>query len=367
MKILKILLAVLMLLDALCTGILAAEKNSARSSVLIDAASGDVIFEKNPHERLGPASTTKIMTALVALENLSPETEISVDPRAVGVEGSSAYLAAGVKYTLEELLYAMMLGSANDAAAAIAYAVGGSIPGFAELMNARAESLGLCDTHFENPHGLDGETHYTTAYELALIARAALGNETFLKIVSTKTMTVGEGDSRRTFRNHNRLLFEYEDVIGVKTGFTKRCGRTLVSAARRDCVTLICVTLGDGDDWRDHRNMLDAGFDLYECIKLCEAGEIHANAHVCGGEREAVSVSNRDGASVVLPKSHGEIEMTIELPEFIYAPVSEGESVGRAVFFADGREIAFADLTSDEDCPATEKKNFLQRILPWKK
>lgn len=367
MKILKILLSAVIILDALCTGILAAEENSARASVLIDAATGDVIFEKNSHERLGPASTTKIMTALVALDRMPAETVISVDPRAVGVEGSSAYLAAGAKYTLEELLYAMMLGSANDAAAAIAYAVGGSIPEFAELMNAKAELLGLCDTHFENPHGLDGDTHYTSAYDLAQIARVALENPLFCEIVSTKTRTIGRGDGQRSFRNHNRLLFEHDDVIGVKTGFTKRCGRTLVSAARRDDVTLICVTLGDGDDWRDHRNMLDAGFDLYKSIKLCDAGEIRANVHVCGGEKTGISVSNGDAASISLRTTRGKIETKTELPKFLYAPVCRGDKIGRVVFFEGGREIASLDLTADEECPAIQKKNFLQRILPWKK
>lgn len=247
-----------------CVPVGAAESpgDSARASVLIDAYSGEVIFEKNSNVRMGPASTTKIMTALVALEHMSADTPVTVDARACGVEGSSAYLCAGDEVILSDLLYAMMLGSANDAAAAIAYAVGGGISEFAGMMNEKALSLGLEDTHFENPHGLDGETHYTTALELARIAAAALENEEFRQIVSTKTKTLTLDGAPRAFRNHNRLLFEYDDIIGVKTGFTKKCGRTLVSAAKRGNVTLICVTLCDGDDWRDHRKLLDAGFAL---------------------------------------------------------------------------------------------------------
>ena len=367
MKTAKILLAALIITGIFGGSCLAAPSDSARSSVLIDGASGKIIFEKNARERLGPASTTKIMTALVALENMPPETKIKVDPRAVGVEGSSAYLRAGDEYTLSELIYAMMLSSANDAAAAIAYAVGGDIGGFADMMNEKANRLGLCDTHFENPHGLDGEEHFTTAYDLALIARAALGNELFRAVVSTKNTTIGKGETCRALHNHNRLLFEYDDIIGVKTGFTKRCGRTLVSAARRDGVTLICVTLGDGDDWRDHRRLLDAGFELYENVTVCEKNDIFLTVRVCGGENEKIGVTNDEIIQLYLPKNRGEIKVRFELPEFVYAPVTAGDIIGRAVFSLDGEDIASAELISVSDCPKTQKKNFFERLLPWKK
>ncbi|MBQ0124720.1 MAG: D-alanyl-D-alanine carboxypeptidase [Clostridiales bacterium] len=162
----------------------------------------------------------------------------------------------------------MMLQSANDAAAAIAYEIAGGISEFAEMMNAKARELGLENTHFSNPHGLDDTDHYTTARDLAALARYALENETFARIVSTKKITIKMhgGDTSRVLVNHNRLLRTYDDIIGVKTGYTKKCGRTLVSAAERDGVRLICVTLDDGDDWRDHRAMLDAGFDKYERV-----------------------------------------------------------------------------------------------------
>ena len=352
MKILKTICSLILVALLLCGGVSASQvpENSARACVLIEADSGEVIFENNKDERLGPASTTKIMTALVALEHMAAETAITFDARAEGVEGSSAYMRAGEKYTLEELLYAMMLQSANDVATCIAYAVGGSVENFAVMMNEKAAELGLENTHFENPHGLDGESHYTSAYDLALIAREALKNETFAKIVSSKTATVGEGENTRSFRNHNRLLFEYEDITGVKTGFTKRCGRTLVSSAEKDGVRLICVTLSDGNDWRDHRRMLDAGFEMYESVVLCKKGAMRFNVHVCGGQTATVSVSNADEKRITLKKDHGEIEMRTELPPFVYADIHKGDIIGYVRFYLDGEEMASCGLYATDDC-----------------
>ena len=326
---------------------------SAESAVVIEAESGDIIYEKNAHMRRGMASTTKIMTALCAIERMDIGAPVTVPPEAAGVEGSSVYLKAGEKITLENLLYALMLGSANDAAAAIAIAVSGSIEGFAELMNAKAEELGLDDTHFENPHGLDGEAHYTTAYELAKLAAYALENETFARIVSTVKHTVpaSEGAPARTLVNHNRLLREYKDIIGVKTGFTKKCGRTLVSAARRDGVTLVCVTLCDGDDWRDHRAMLDFGFELYENEVLCRAEGIAFELPVAGGEKERVLCTNKEELCAVLKKSHGEISVKTELPRFVYAGQKKGTAIGKARFFCEGRELGSLTLYLAEDAP----------------
>jgi D-alanyl-D-alanine carboxypeptidase len=260
MKKTAVLLAVILFVQLLfpCS-LLAAPDISAKSAVVIDADTGKILYEKDAHTRRGMASTTKIMTALVALEHVSPDMLVTVDPRACGVEGSSVYLFANEQITMETLLYALMLQSANDAAEAIAYAVAGSIEGFADLMNQKADALGLTATHFDNPHGLDGDTHYTTAYELALIAAHAMENTLFAEIASTvkKEIPLHNGEASRLLINHNRLLREYDDIIGVKTGYTKKCGRTLVSAAQRDGVRLICVTLADSHDWADHRALLD--------------------------------------------------------------------------------------------------------------
>lgn len=331
---------------------------SAESAVLIEAESGKIIYAKDENTRRGMASTTKIMTAIVAIENMPLDTVVTVPAQAAGVEGSSVYLKSGEKITLENLLYALMLQSANDAAAAIAYAVGGSIEGFADMMNAKAEELGLHDTHFENPHGLDGEAHYTTAYELALIAAYALKNETFARIVSTEKMNIpANGEIPARFLvNHNRLLRTYDDVIGVKTGFTKRCGRTLVSAARRDGVTLVCVTLNDGNDWQDHRELLDYGFELYENVNLAEVGSFSFDVHVVGGENDTVKAVNTDAFSLTLAKERGEISTKTELERFIYAGMPAGSRVGRVRFFLDGNEIGEVPLYTAEEIPKKSVK-----------
>jgi D-alanyl-D-alanine carboxypeptidase len=339
---------------------------SAKSAVVIDANTGRILYEQDAHTRRGMASTTKIMTALIALENASLDRLVTVDARACGVEGSSVYLFAGEKITMETLLYALMLQSANDAAEAIAYEIAGSIDGFAELMNRKADEMGLNATHFDNPHGLDGETHYTTAYELALIAAHAMRNEAFAEIVGTvkKTIPLHNGEASRLLINHNRMLREYDDIIGVKTGYTKKCGRTLVSAAERDGVRLICVTLDDGNDWADHRSLLDYGFSLYEETAL--SGRLSYEIPVCGGESSSVRVSFRENPTALLPKNHGEIHIVTEIPRFLYAGVCEGDVIGRAVFYADGAEVREALLYAESSVQiARKEKNFWKRIISF--
>jgi D-alanyl-D-alanine carboxypeptidase len=341
----------------------AAPSVSAKSAVVIDADTGKILYERDAHTRRGMASTTKIMTALVALEQVPLDRLVTVDPRACGVEGSSVYLYAGERITMETLLYALMLQSANDAAEAIAYEVAGSVEGFADLMNRKADALGLTATHFDNPHGLDGETHYTTAYELALIAACAMENEIFAEIVSTvkKSVPLHDGEISRLLVNHNRLLREYGDIIGVKTGYTKKCGRTLVSAAQRDGVRLICVTLEDGNDWLDHRSLLDYGFSLYREITLSE--KISYEIPVCGGEKSCVTVGTRGVLTAFLPENHGEIRVVTEMPRFLYAGVREGDIVGRVVFYADGAEVGEAYLYAEHSVQITRKEKNFWKIL----
>ena len=202
---------------------------SASAAILMEAESGTVVFEKNADEMRSMASTTKIMTGLLALETEDPQTLVTVSPKAVGVEGSSVYLYQNEQLTVEDLVYAVMLESANDAAAAVAIHVAGSIEAFAELMNRKAESLGMTHTHFSNPHGLDAADHYTTARDLATLARYALQNEEFRTVVSTKRRVIPlrGNEGARLLLNHNRLLRSYSGAIGVKTGFTKKSGRCL--------------------------------------------------------------------------------------------------------------------------------------------
>ena len=309
----------------------------------MEADSGDIVFGQNQNARLPMASTTKIMTALVALEKLPLETVVTITPASVGIEGSSIYLVEGEKLTLEQLLYALLLASANDAATAIAVAVAGSVEAFAALMNDKAADLGLVDTHFVNPHGLDHEEHYTTAKELALITRAALKSPVFREICSTKRKTIPlHGDEGvRLLLNHTKLLDAYEGCIGVKTGYTKKTGRCLVSAAQREGVTLIAVTLGAPNDWQDHSDMLDYGFGAYQSISLCNPAFFSAPLWTVSGTQDYVMVENTDELSVTLRRDHGAIHCVVELPRFTFAPVFDGQEVGLLRFIekrADGTE-----------------------------
>ena len=236
---------------------------NAGAAVLIDSANGNILYEKNAHASLPMASTTKIMTALVALEYFEPDEKITVSADAVGIEGTSACLDAGEIYTLKELLFAMLLQSANDAAAAIAIGVAGSVEGFSVLMNYKARTMGLSGSSFKNPHGLPDSEHYTTAYELALISSYAMQNECIKEITSSKRASItSEQGKTRYFYNHNKMLSAYDGADGVKTGYTKASGRCLVSSAVRGDVRLIAVTLNCRDDWSEHKRMLDYGFSL---------------------------------------------------------------------------------------------------------
>lgn len=227
---------------------------SATAAILMDADSGEILYEKNAGRQMRIASTTKIMTALVALDRARLTDTITVTAAHM-VEGSSMYLKPGETVTVEELLYGLMLCSGNDAALALADCCGG-LEEFVRAMNDKAAALGMQDTSFANPNGLDDEAHYSTARDMAVLAAYAVQNPTFRRICSTRTATVGS----RTMTNHNKLLSQVEGCIGMKTGYTKAAGRTLVSCARRDGRCLVAVTLCDGNDWADHKSLYDMGF-----------------------------------------------------------------------------------------------------------
>ncbi len=338
---------------------------SASSAVLIEAESGRVVYEKDADKRRPMASTTKIMTALVALENHDLDVPIKIPKEAVGIEGSSLYLVEGEELTLRELLYALMLRSANDAAAAIAIAVGGSVADFAEMMNEKAEKMGLNDTHFDNPHGLDSDSHYTTARELALITAEALKNEVFREIVSTykKSLPLGGVPNRRLVVNHNRLLRTYDGCIGVKTGFTKKDGRCLVSAAERDGITLVAVTLNAPNDWNDHKKMLDSGFSAVKRVKISSDG-IEGYLPTVGAKTDMIMYGAVGDTSAVLPNNAGELRVVIELPRFVFAPLKKGDVIGRAVFMNGNEEVASLPIEALTDAPKRKvKKSFWQWIL----
>ncbi len=308
----------------------------------MDAESGRVLYEQAPHERRLIASTTKLMTALAAVESGADlDGEVEIRPEWLGVEGSSIYLKAGEKITLRGLLYGLLLQSGNDAAAAIACHIAGSEGAFVALMERKAAELGMADTSFANSCGLDHEDHYSTAYDMALLARACLQNETVAAICATKSVTVGS----RTFVNHNKLLTRYEGCVGMKTGFTEKAGRTLVSAATRDGQTLICVTLNDGDDWNDHEKLLDYGFEVFPREKLCAAGDTFGGVPVTGSLLPAVTAVAASDAGY--PLRDGErLSLDVRLPDRAEAPVPAGGRLGEAVWSLDGRPVARVDLVS---------------------
>lgn len=339
---------------------------SAKSAILMEAETETVLFAKNERERLGMASTTKIMTALLAAERLSPTEAVTVPPEAVGIEGSSVYLVAGERLTVTELLYALMLASANDAATALAIAVAGSIEAFADLMNRRAEELGLLDTHFVNPHGLYHEDHYTTAHDLARLSAEVLRNPLLRAVCATQKTTIPfDGtEGGRYLRNHNRMLTRYEGAIGLKTGFTKKTGRCLVSAAQRDGMTLVAVTLNAPDDWRDHTALLDYGFAAYGWDTLFEAGEFRTALPLTGGIEAEVTLVNAEPLRMLLPREHETPTVTVEATSrLVFAPVAEGDVLGTLCCSVD-HTSASVSLIADKDAAAYEEpKGFWGRFF----
>jgi len=337
---------------------------SASSAVVIEASGGTVIYEKDADTRRPMASTTKIMTALCAIESGRLDEIVTVAPEAVGVEGSSVYLKAGDKISLMSLVKALLLESANDAAEAIAIAISGSVDAFATLMNDKAAELGLVNTHFTNPHGLSDENHYTTARELATLAAYAMQNGVFRSVASTVSEKIECGDGFRMLTNHNKMLRIYDGAIGVKTGFTKDSGRCLVSAAERDGLMLVAVTLDAPDDWNDHKAMLDLGFDRLCRRVLIHEGEFAAIIPCLMGERSKVRITSREGLSVILPRECEEIISKVILPHYLWAPIEKGDTVGRLEFYCGGRLIGGINLYADESVAKINvKKNIFERIL----
>lgn len=371
LKIQRYLASVLLLLVAFSIGVSALGNSdvSAAGAVLYCPDTGQFLFEKDADERLSMASTTKIMTALLAVEQNTPDRPVTVTAEMVNVEGTSSGLRAGDVLTLRDIIYCMLLESGNDAANAAAIAIGGSFEGFAELMNRRATEIGMTNTSFVTPSGLDDENHYTTARDMALLASQAIENEDFVRICSAKSYRVHFLSSDKTIMlyNHNRLLESYVGCIGVKTGFTKKSGRCLVSAAERDGVRLIAVTLNAPNDWNDHQKLLDSGFDEMALIKL-NTDFSRFVVSVVGGEQNTVAITGSESVAVYR-KSDGEpdVTRTVYLEKFLYAPVNKGDIIGYAVYETDGRTVKRLPLTAAQDIPIAEKQqtkqNFLDRLF----
>ena len=303
---------------------------SAQSAVLMCAENGEILFSRNADKRLSMASTTKIMTSLLALEAAMPDAEITVTKEMVSVEGTSMGLMPGDSVSLRELVYGMLLQSGNDAANSVAYFLSGNPEDFAKLMNKRAEEIGMKNSNFVTASGLDSENHYSTAYDMALLACESIKNPEFVSICSQKTarLTYGNPPYQRTLTNHNKLVWKYKDAIGIKTGFTKKSGRCLVSAAERDGVTLVAVTLNAPDDWNDHISMFEYGFSKLKGVELsCDLSNISID--VCGGVKSTASVELYGNARWL----DGEkVYVRLLIKPVNYAPLKKGDIVGKAVF-----------------------------------
>ncbi len=334
-------------------------ENPAESAVIIDADSKSVLYSKNSDSPRGMASTTKIMTALVAIENCNPNDEFTVPKEAVGIEGSSVYLKEGEVLSVRELLYCLMLESGNDSAAALAICVGGSEKKFVEMMNDRASELGLENTSFTNPHGLSDPEHKTTAYELAVITAEAMKYPLFREITATKTLRVRyDGkENARPLVNHNKLLFNYQGAIGIKTGYTKADGRCLVSSASRDGLTLIAVTLSDPHPTSTHRMLLDASFEQYEMRHIADIGELHVEIPINDSEDLFVSVSNPTDISICLPRG-ADVRIDLSVPENIRAPIEEGEIIAIAKCYLGDTEVHIINLEATEAIKEKKKSLF---------
>lgn len=333
---------------------------SAHSAVVLDALTGEALFEQNADEILPMASTTKIMTALIALEYGDLDRVYTVKKEYTLVEGSSMYLREGEKISLRDTLYGLMLMSGNDAALAIAGECGGQ-EAFVAAMNDKALELGLANTHFDNPNGLDSENHHTTARELAKLTAYAMENADFRQIVGTAAYTM-EG---RSMTNHNKLLRLYPDAVGVKTGFTKKSGRCLVSAAERGGRRLIAVTLNDPDDWDDHIAMLNTAFAQFQEYTLHTAGQTLIQVPCEGGTISSLSCQAQADVTLWLTQAeYGELETIVTGPRFVYAPVTSGSTYGSVTYQLHGKVLARDTLTFTGDAVMLpERLTRLEMIL----
>ena len=338
-----------------------AEENpavSARSAVVMHSG-GEVVFEKNADDQMLIASTTKIMTALVVLEHCSLDEQVEILPEYCGAEGSSMYLSPGERYTVEELLQGLLLVSGNDAAVALACHTAGDIDCFVALMNAKAFTLGMENSSFANPHGLDGEGHYSTARDMAKLMCACMENEDFARITAMKSGIVAD----RYLYNHNKLLSGCEGCIGGKTGYTEAAGRCLVSCTEREGTRFVCVTLSAPDDWNDHKRLYNWAFSHYSRRNVVDENT-GFDIPVVSGTKDLVRAVPQEEFSVFLPKD-AELTLVTEMARFTYAPVHQGETAGRIVVLQDGELLKEIRLVYESEVPVAREplgaKNTLEK------
>ena len=330
---------------------------SAERAVLMDAESGRVLYEKNAYDPTLIASTTKIMTAIIAIESGMMEEKVKVSKRAVYTEGSSIYLTENEKIPLKDLVYGLMLRSGNDSAVAIAEHVGGSLEGFVQLMNEKAAWLGMNHSSFENPHGLDGETHYSSAYDLGLLMAYAMKNDTFRKVTGSEMYRSENRDY--SWMNKNKMLTQYYDPTnGGKTGFTKAAGRTLVTSAQREGMELVAVTLNASDDWNDHKRMFEWGFKNFETVKLQSEGVVEANGQTYYFPRD-----------IYYPLTLSE-QADLSATFYRYDQQNQSNLAGVTYFMVGKKPVVEAPVWNERPSQSflSEVKSFLSRMVgvaPW--
>lgn len=345
-------------------GGLAQAQTSAKAACILEIETGRVLFECDMHHRLPMASTTKVMTALLAIENGNLEDEVTCSANAFGVPGTSIYLAEGETLTLEEMLLGLMLSSGNDAATAIAEHIGGSVSGFVEMMNARARELGAMNTHFANPHGLPDDDHYTTAYDLALIARAAMGNETFRRLVSTQRATIPwQGRSYdRVLQNKNKLLSTYPGATGLKTGYTSKAGRCLAFGAQRNGLELVGVVLNCADWFNEAARLMDGCYDTYTMARVLGLGQSAGQIAVTGGDSAQVGLCVP--RELNMPLAEGEdAQIVLDVPQSVPAPVYPGMHIGTAHLVAGGREYASCEVVASGRVDVKGLSHNMRRVI----
>lgn len=332
---------------------------SAKKAIVMDAQTGRILYAHGENDRALIASTTKIMTALIVCEQCNVLDRMKIPKEAVGIEGSSMYLQEGEVLTLQELLYGLMLRSGNDAAVALAIYCGGTVEGFAQLMNDKAHRLGMENTHFVNPNGLDAPGHYSTAKDMAILAAYAMENPIFRQTVSTKSVTIGN----RVLQNHNKLLWRVDGADGVKTGFTKAAGRILVSSTTRQGRRIIVVTMDDPNDWLDHEKLIEDAFSKFTVKTLVTKGELLGRVEVAGGEAGEVELLADETFTFALRPDEN-VDFYLPAPGFVYAPVVEGAQAGLAHVMVDGISVGKVHLVYGQTVERTEEKKLtlIERI-----
>lgn len=339
----------------------------AQSYVLLEPVTGRILIEKNSEERRAMASTTKIMTAIVAIEKGVLSSKVKVSSKASSIGGSSFYLRAGESMSLENMLYGLLLPSGNDAAIAIAEHISGSEKNFVYLMNLKAREIGAFNTHFMNPHGLDEPGHYTTARDLAIIAKYAWRIPEFREIVKTRDKVINDGSYTRHIYNTNRLLWKNSEIIGIKTGYTGNAGRCLVASAMRNGFQLISVVLGSKDHFGDSYALLNYGFSHFKYMKVVTKSNLYATVKVKNGMLDRALLAAAE--DVFLPIAEKEVvELKISVPDSVSAPIIKNQSIGEIYVYINGKYVSKTNLISAQDIrEKTLLDIFYKMIREWLK